>query len=174
MHALSGCDTVSYPCGKGKASAPKVLQGTTMHWLDTVLGEPDTTHSDLNDTGTEFFLALYGQKKAKSMNAHYQIYSRRKKPPELKKPPPTDVNVMLHIQRAHLQVMLWVKAADQGEPPAEPRDVATFGWEVAKGGAVMPAVSTQAVASVGRLQLQRFEGLQPKNLQLPCCKSQLH
>ncbi|KAJ3588278.1 hypothetical protein NHX12_011871 [Muraenolepis orangiensis] len=67
MHALSGCDTVSYPCGKGKASPLKVLQGSTMHCLDTVLGEPDATHTDLKDTGTEFFLALYGQKKAKSI-----------------------------------------------------------------------------------------------------------
>ncbi|KAJ3615046.1 hypothetical protein NHX12_018614 [Muraenolepis orangiensis] len=101
MH--TGCDAVSYPCGKGKASALKLLQG---------------------NTGIEFFLALYGQKKAKSVNnAHYQVYSRRKKPPELKKPPPTDVNVMLHILRAHLQV---------SEPPAEARDITTFGWEVAK------------------------------------------
>ena len=26
IHALSGCDSVSYPCGEGKASALKVLQ----------------------------------------------------------------------------------------------------------------------------------------------------
>ncbi len=48
---------------------------------------------------------------------------------------------MLHILRAHLQVML-LKAADQREPPAEARDITTFGWQVAKGGAVIPAVST--------------------------------
>ena len=123
IHALSGCDSVSYPCGKGKASALKVLQGSTIPGLDTVLGEPDATHSDLKDTGTAFFLTLYGQKKAKSINnARYQIYRGRKKPPELKKLPPTDANMMqLHILRAHLQVMLW-KAADQREPPAEARD----------------------------------------------------
>ncbi|CAL8233986.1 unnamed protein product [Boreogadus saida] len=68
MHALSGCDTASYPCGKGKTSALKVLLGKNIPGLNTVLGEPDATHSDLKDTGTEFFIALYGQKKAKSMN----------------------------------------------------------------------------------------------------------
>ena len=68
MHALSGCDTASYPCGKGKTSALKVLLGKNICGLNTVLGEPDATHSDLKDTGTEFFIALYGQKKAKSMN----------------------------------------------------------------------------------------------------------
>ncbi|KAJ3599239.1 hypothetical protein NHX12_033202 [Muraenolepis orangiensis] len=84
MDALSGCDPVSYPCllplsptpvsypcRKGKAL--KVLQGSPMYCLDTKLGEPDATHSDLKYTGTEFFLALYGQKKDKSMNtARYQ------------------------------------------------------------------------------------------------------
>lgn len=48
--------------------------------------------------------------------------------------------------------MLW-KAADQREPPAEARDITKFGWEVAKGGAVMPAVSTQAVAPVNLLDV---------------------
>ena len=82
MHALSGCDSVSYPCGKGKVSALNVLLKSARPGLNTVLGEPDATHSDLEHTGTEFFLALYGMKKAKSMNnARYQIYTQRKKPP---------------------------------------------------------------------------------------------
>lgn len=42
----------------------KVLQGRTTPGLNTVLGEADATHSDLKDARTEFFLALYGQKKA--------------------------------------------------------------------------------------------------------------
>lgn len=146
MHALSGCDTASYPCGKGKTSALKVLQGNFIPGLNTVLGETDASHSDLKDVGTEFFAALYGQKKAKSMNStRYEIYSRSKKPPKLKKLPPTDANLMLHILRAHLQVMLW-KSAGQSEPPAEAKDICKFGWEVVNGGVVMPALAIQAVA----------------------------
>ena len=76
-------------------------------------------------------------KKAKSMNnAHYQISRQRKNPPELKKLPPTDANMMLHIRGSHL---------------AETRDITTFGWEVTKEGAVMPAVPTKAVAPVNLL-----------------------
>ena len=47
------------------------------------------------------------------------------------------------------QVMLW-KAAGQREPPPEARDIwrTQFGWEVANGGAVMPALAIQAVAPV--------------------------
>ncbi len=66
MHSLSGCDTVSYPCGKGKTSALKVLKGSSMLGLNTVLGEPDATLSDLKDIGTEFSLALYGQMEKKA------------------------------------------------------------------------------------------------------------
>ena len=92
-------------------------------------------------------------KKTQSLNnARYQIYRQRKKTPELKKLPPTDANMMLHIMRAHLQVMLW-KAADQREPPAETRDITKFGWEVTKGGAVMPVVSSEAVAPVNLLDV---------------------
>ena len=35
MHALSGCDTVSYPSGKGKVSALKVLTHTDIPGLDS-------------------------------------------------------------------------------------------------------------------------------------------
>ena len=59
---------------------------------------------------------------------------------------------MLHILRAHLQVMLW-KAAGQREPPAEARDISKFGWEVAKEGAVMPALAIQAVAPINLLDV---------------------
>ena len=93
--------TLTYPCGKKNASTVKVLQGITMSGHNTLLQEPNATDSDLKDTGTEFFLAMYGQKEAKSTNnVRYQIYRWRKKPLELKKLPPTDVNVMLHILHA--------------------------------------------------------------------------
>ena len=47
MHALSGCDAVSYPNGKGKVYALKVLNQTDITALDSVLGEEDATYSDL-------------------------------------------------------------------------------------------------------------------------------
>jgi hypothetical protein len=77
MHALSGCDTVSYPNGKGKLSALKVLNQTDIAGLDSVLGEEDASYSDLMATGKAFFLHLYGQKRSTSMNdARYEIYRK--------------------------------------------------------------------------------------------------
>ena len=44
IHALSGCDTVSYPFGKGKLSALKLLE-RDLPGLDQVLGQPGATHT---------------------------------------------------------------------------------------------------------------------------------
>jgi hypothetical protein len=144
MHALSGCDTVSYPNGKGKTTALKVLNQTNITGLDSVLGEEGATHSDLMATGTAFFLSLYNQKNSKSMNAaRYEIYRRRKNPPALKSLPPTDVNLAFHIRRAHLQMMLW-KAADKTEPPDV--EITNYGWEVTDNGDVKPSLSKEPAA----------------------------
>jgi hypothetical protein len=48
MHALSGCDTVSYPNGKGKVSALKVLTQTNIIDLDSILREVDANETDQN------------------------------------------------------------------------------------------------------------------------------
>jgi len=132
MHALSGCDTVSYPFNKGKISALNVLKEGDFPGLFEVLGEEDATHEDLMNTGQQFFTALYGQPPGTSMSmARYQLYSRKKgKPMQIMALPPTEVNLLLHVRRAHLQMMLW-KAADQQAPPCV--DITQFGWELNDG-----------------------------------------
>ena len=153
MHALSGCDTVSYPYGKGKKSALKVLMNNDIDGLQDVLGEPDISHGQLKATAGAFFLALYGQKKTDSLNsARYKMYMSRKKPPPLKKLPPTDNNLQLHVLRAHLQMMLW-KAADQRHPLVDARDIRRFGWDVKESGVVTPSVSNAPAAPQGLLDL---------------------
>ena len=56
-HALSGCDTVSYPCGKGKTSAIKLLY-INIPGLDQVLGQPDATHAQLKATADSFYTPM--------------------------------------------------------------------------------------------------------------------
>ena len=46
IHALSGCDTVSYPFGKGNKSALNLLE-IDIPGLDQVLGQPGATHAQL-------------------------------------------------------------------------------------------------------------------------------
>ena len=56
MHPLSGCDTVSYPYGKGKKFALKVLMNNDIGGLQSVLGEPDISHGQqLKTTAGAFF-----------------------------------------------------------------------------------------------------------------------
>ena len=115
MHALSGCDTVSYPFNKGKVSALNALMVGDFPELFQVLGEANATRGELLQTGQRFFCAMYDQPAGTSMSqARYQMYSKKKgKPLRIMALPPTEKNLLLHVMRAHLQMMLW-KVADQG------------------------------------------------------------
>ncbi|KAG0718168.1 hypothetical protein GWK47_052968 [Chionoecetes opilio] len=129
VSALSGCDTVSYPFVKGKLSAFKLLE-IDMPGLDQVLGQPSVTHAQLPETACTFFLPLYGQKSCTTMNdTRAHLYRCRKKPPPLKKLPPTDANLQLHVLRAHLQMLLG-EGSGQCDPLLEARNIANFGWNI--------------------------------------------
>ena len=49
IHAQSGCDSVSYPFGKGNKSALKLLE-IDIPGLDQVLGQPGAIHAQLQET----------------------------------------------------------------------------------------------------------------------------
>ena len=127
MHAVIGCDTVSYPFKKGKLIALSKLQQGDFPELYSVVGEETVTHEDLMRTGQNFFAALYSQPKCSSMNtARYMIYTKKKgKPPLVKSLPPTDKNLLLHMLRAHFQASL-LKAADKQN--ATSLCITEFGW----------------------------------------------
>ena len=110
-----------------------------------MLGQPDATLAQLKLSSNNVFLPLYGQKNCAIMNkARARFYLSRPKPPLLKKLPPTDVNLQLHVLQAHLQMQLW-KAADQCHPPAESQDITKFGWSIEES-IVTPVISRAAVA----------------------------
>ncbi|KAK2155044.1 hypothetical protein NP493_2117g00035 [Ridgeia piscesae] len=77
-------------------------------------------------------------------DARAHFYRGHKKPPPLKKLPPTDANLQLHVLRADLQMLLW-KVADQRDPPVEVRNIPNIGWNI-EGSVITPAVSTAPVA----------------------------
>ena len=51
-HAITGCDTVSYPFGKGKASMLKTLKEGDFPGLFDVLGEEGASQEDLMAVGS--------------------------------------------------------------------------------------------------------------------------
>ena len=76
-----GCDTVSYPFGKLKKSALKLID---IPGLDQVLGQPVATHGRLKATADGFSLPLCGQKSGTAMSdARDRFFRDRKKPQPL-------------------------------------------------------------------------------------------
>ena len=127
IHALTGCDTVSYPFGKGKIKAITLLKNNQcdLH----LIGNIETPHSLLFEKSRNFFCLLYGGKCGMTMNdLRCSLFTKRKGiPPKLKTLPPTDDNLAFHVRRAHFQVMLW-KAAAQGKHSVN-IDACCYGWE---------------------------------------------
>ena len=137
MHALTGCDTTSFPFNKGKVSALSVIEAEDFPGLFHVLGEDDAMRWDLLEVGLSFVCALYGHKQGTPMeDARYTLYTKTKARPRLRNIPPNSANLLLHVQRAHLQMTLW-KAADQHSPPDI--DISNFGWEM-KAGILSPCI----------------------------------
>ena len=132
LHALTGCDTVSYPFGKGKVTALKMLLNPTCPRLDHVIGEHAASEADILESGGLVFSLLYGAKPGTKMNQiRYDLFKKKKDAPmNIKTLPPTDQSLAYHVKRAHLQALIW-KAADQQSPPVV--DINQFGWEMKDG-----------------------------------------
>ena len=69
MHVLSGCDSTSYLYGKGKISARNTLLSGNYPGLSEIVGEVGTTHEQLMEATTLFFISLYGQPQGTSMES---------------------------------------------------------------------------------------------------------
>ena len=67
LHSLTGCDSVSYPFGKGKATAVNLFLKEDLK-LDA-LCDRDASEQDVLKADTDFFVRLYGKSlKATDLN----------------------------------------------------------------------------------------------------------
>ena len=91
VHAITGCDTVSYLFGKGKASAASVMMKNDVG-LEK-LGEPGIDLNDAISAGHKFISILYKAKQPHiSMNQLiYNIFLSKKDTPKIESLPPTDL-----------------------------------------------------------------------------------
>ena len=126
VHAISGCDTVSYPFGKGKVSAIN-----TMLKMDIDLkafANPEATELEWMQAGLNFLSLIYCGKIVESLSdLRFDIFSRKTETPKIKTLPPTNEAAMQHIRRARLQVLIW-RSADQPSPPQ--LNISLFGWKI--------------------------------------------
>ena len=98
-HALSSCDTVSYPFGKGKMTAINLLlkSNVTLH----AFVDPLATEQEWVREGLHFMSYLYGGEASVSVSSlRFLLFSKKKEPPKIKCLPPTDDAALQHIRRA--------------------------------------------------------------------------
>ena len=113
MHALTGCDTTSYPFGKGKQTALKFLSKVNLQSI----GDSCSNKDDVLAAGRHFFSLLYGSQLEMPMEKlRHKIFTSRIASPKIKSLPPTDGALTQHILRCHLQVLLWKSAQDLHPP----------------------------------------------------------
>ena len=114
--ALSGCDRVSYPFGKGKIKAINLVLNSVVITLKEFV-YPVAKEEAWIEEGLSFLSKLYGGKGITSLaNLRCSIFSKKKDPPKIKSLPPTDEAAVQHVRRTRLQVLIW-RAADQVTPP---------------------------------------------------------
>ena len=142
MHALSGCDTTSYPFGKGKISALNTLLAGD--FLADVLGEVGSTCS--SDGASKTLLCFSVPSASGDIHGDCPLHPLHQ---EEEKPQTYGLtsnihHLLKHVLRAHLQVMLW-KAADHQAPPDESVYITQFGWDI-QNSTPIPAVAQGAPA----------------------------
>ena len=148
LHALTGCDAVSYPYGKGKTTAANLLLKGDLH-LEQMC-DPSVSEDVVEQIGMDFLLKLYGGKPGSDLNQlRYQIFSRKKEPPKIKSLPPTKPSAIHHIKRARIQTLMW-GAADCSAPPNVDAD--RYGWEVKQDQGLQPVLGPSRVAPMNVLK----------------------
>ena len=146
VHALSGCDTTSYPFGKGKVSAIKMLVKLDLK-LDVFI-DPESQEEDWMKAGKNFLSYLYYGKTVESLSKlRYTLFTMKKDPPKIKSLPPTDESAHEHIKRARLQVLIW-RAADHPSTT----DPTIYGWKI-EGNIPIPVFGNADVIPKSLLQL---------------------
>ena len=122
-YVLSGCDTVSYPYGRGKGRSEK-LALNMIEELNSlaVFGDgelTETVESAHNDART-FFIALYGFRVSGITNLNIlrqHMFASPKS--DLRKLPPTEDAFNFHVLRA-LYLIAWYKQAHLSGPALPP------------------------------------------------------
>ena len=154
VHALTGCDTVSYLFGIEKATALKVLLGG-QHPIE--LGQQGAEEGKLISEVTTFVAACYGSTVEGDMTTHrYQMWKSKMantkitSAPKLKALPPTHAAFVQHVHRAHHQAIVWQSAA-QSDPPI--LDPVQYGWHAGEDGTTLHPITLPAGVSAAPLTI---------------------
>lgn len=114
LHALSGCDSVSFTKGIGKKTwLKKASQNDEYLAAIATLGEDITVNEEALKHIEKLFCSLYGMGKENDINAvRYLKFCNHEKVPEPHQLPPTKDELTQHVKRANYQSMIWKRALD--------------------------------------------------------------
>ena len=133
-HELTGCDTVASCFGIGKVTGLKVLK-TGIYRLN-LLGDTESSISDVEEQAVQFMLACYGQSTCRSLTEARQkmwtvkVGRSKAAMPALCYLPPTSESFRQNILRAHLQMKIWLNSLESQPPDLDPT---SYGWSKDKG-----------------------------------------
>jgi len=109
VHALSGCDIMSYPF----ESESFPLLTCCSDWILIYKYLQSLMQKKWTGWKLEWTLSyLYCEKLMESLNnLRFTLFSKKQDPPKIRSLPPNDKAAIEHVKRARLQVLLW-RAAD--------------------------------------------------------------
>ena len=110
FHALTGCDSTSCLCGKGKPRAWRIYRKEIGN-LESLsrLGESMIIDPRVQETVNHFISLLYSSKPEGDVNSlRYKLFCQKQATNE--KLPPTQDSLIQHTKRANYQTFIWRNA----------------------------------------------------------------
>ena len=158
VHALTGCDTVSYFLGIGKTTALKALMGG--HHL-SLLGQLGADEASLISETTTIIAACYGSKVEGDMTTHrYQLWkskmgnTKTTSAPKLKSLPPSHNAFVQHVHRAQYQAIIWESATQSDPPDLDPNQ---YGWHKDEDGTTLSPTTLPPGVSVVPINILQMD-----------------
>ena len=149
LHALTGCDSVSSFCGKGKIKPWRmILEDASKGQGFQQLGDSLSTDSALFAAVETFVCSLYEKGTTKDVNMlRYRLFCHKQARNEGL--PPTKDSLVQHTKRANLQAYIWKHALEAMQPEMNP---VGHGWHL-ENGKLVPLFTTKEAAPSSVLAL---------------------
>ena len=127
LHSLTGCDTTSALYGLGKKNALRALMSFSHHQGLSELGDHVTPSERMLQSCEQFICSMYQSDKHAATTTdevRYWCFCQKNKRNEAL--PPTTNSLLLHIQRANYQALVWKRSLLQCQHLPSPTEC---GWK---------------------------------------------
>ena len=145
IYCLTGCDTVSFFFGHGKARAFQLLRKNSEQFQALkFFGSKQSITKEEKSACCRFLCMLYGHSSDSLNDVRCKFAKSQKREIVGKKLPPTDDSFFLHVQRTLYQLIVWKQAQ---HPIMETPEPSEFGYETDAEDRLRPRMMTQGVSA---------------------------